>query len=106
AEEKDSLSSTTSSSDYNPNEDYPDNYPDYHDRDYPNPDYYDLTPDREGRSRKFPEDVPDAMSEENYLKQLRSTIPGIPGVDYPLYQSVPDTSFQCQDQRNPGFYGD
>ncbi|CAL1282957.1 unnamed protein product, partial [Larinioides sclopetarius] len=24
----------------------------------------------------------------------------------PLYQSVPDTSFQCQDQRNPGFYGD
>ncbi|GBN40361.1 hypothetical protein AVEN_27870-1 [Araneus ventricosus] len=102
----DSLSSSTTSPDYNTNEDYPDNYPDYHDRDYPNPDYYDQTPDREGRSRSFPEDVPDVMSEDNYLKQLRSTIPGIPGVDYPLYQSVPDTSFRCQDQRNPGFYGD
>ncbi|GFQ66445.1 uncharacterized protein TNCT_418731, partial [Trichonephila clavata] len=62
-----------------------------------------------GRRRSLPDDeehAPDSMSEERFLKQLQSTIPGIPGVDYPLYQSVPETSFKCQNQRNPGFYGD
>ncbi|GFR23588.1 chitin-binding type-2 domain-containing protein [Trichonephila clavata] len=107
AEEKESLSSNTTEPDYHANEDYPDNYEDYQNRDYP--DYYGSSPDREGRRRSLPDDeehAPDSMSEERFLKQLQSTIPGIPGVDYPLYQSVPETSFKCQNQRNPGFYGD
>ncbi|GFS90131.1 uncharacterized protein NPIL_54251, partial [Nephila pilipes] len=107
AEEKESLSSNTTEPDYYTNEDYPDNYDDYQNRDYP--DYYGASPDREGRRRSLPDDegnVPEPMSEEHFLKQLQSTIPGIPGVDYPLFQSVPETSFKCQNQRNPGFYGD
>ncbi|GIX85964.1 uncharacterized protein CDAR_84541 [Caerostris darwini] len=106
AEEKESISSSTVVPDYNSNEDYPDNYDDYQNRDYPNPDYYEPMPDREGRGRSLPDEGQDTMSEGQYLKQLQSTIPGIPGVDYPLYQTVPDTSFQCQNQRYPGFYGD
>nr|CAD7404948.1 unnamed protein product [Timema cristinae] len=35
-----------------------------------------------------------------------SAIPGQPGVDYPIYSEVPLTSFRCDNQRFPGYYGD
>ena len=33
-------------------------------------------------------------------------IPGEPGVDYPVWSSVPDTDFNCRQQEYPGIYTD
>jgi hypothetical protein len=33
-------------------------------------------------------------------------IPGIPGVDYPNYTQVPETSFDCKQQPSFGYFGD
>ena len=33
-------------------------------------------------------------------------IPGVAGVDYPVYNSVPDTGFQCNAQDYPGIFTD
>ncbi|KAM7361069.1 uncharacterized protein ACRADG_009608 [Cochliomyia hominivorax] len=35
-----------------------------------------------------------------------SAIPGVPGVDYPIYSQVPQTSFDCAQQALPGYYSD
>ena len=37
--------------------------------------------------------------------QTQSSIPGIPGQDYPVFDFPPTTSFQC-DGRRPGYYAD
>ena len=34
------------------------------------------------------------------------SIPGEPGVDFPVYSAVPDTGFDCAAQDNPGIYTD
>ena len=31
---------------------------------------------------------------------------GKPGVDFPIYNTVPDTGFNCKDQEFPGYYAD
>lgn len=42
---------------------------------------------------------------EKEEKQDFSKIPGVPGVDYPLYHSVPHTSFSCHNvPAHPGMY--
>ena len=33
-------------------------------------------------------------------------IPGEAGVDFPVYNTVPDTGFDCAAQDNPGIYTD
>ncbi|GFS43762.1 chitin-binding type-2 domain-containing protein [Trichonephila inaurata madagascariensis] len=38
--------------------------------------------------------------------KLEDSIPGIPGQSYPNYDKIPDTSFDCRRQKNPGYYGD
>ncbi|KAH8278725.1 hypothetical protein KR018_007865, partial [Drosophila ironensis] len=35
-----------------------------------------------------------------------SAIPGVPGVDYPIYAQVPRTNFDCSQQPLPGYYAD
>lgn len=35
-----------------------------------------------------------------------SAIPGVPGVDYPVYSQVPQTNFDCNQQPLPGYYSD
>lgn len=35
-----------------------------------------------------------------------SAIPGEPGIDYPIYTEIPKTSFDCVNQRWPGYYAD
>ncbi|KNC32976.1 hypothetical protein FF38_07196 [Lucilia cuprina] len=35
-----------------------------------------------------------------------SAIPGVPGVDYPIYSQVPQTNFDCAQQPLPGYYSD
>jgi len=37
---------------------------------------------------------------------LEETIPGIPGEDYPIYASVPESSFSCDGQVDGGYYAD
>ncbi|KAJ9579965.1 hypothetical protein L9F63_004348, partial [Diploptera punctata] len=32
--------------------------------------------------------------------------PGRPGIDYPIYSSIPETTFNCKNQRYKGFFGD
>ena len=33
-------------------------------------------------------------------------VPGIPGLDYPTFSSIPELDFQCDDVDSPGFYAD
>ncbi|XP_017835504.1 platelet binding protein GspB [Drosophila busckii] len=50
----------------------------------------------------------DADKSSDYTDQqfdLRHTIPGTPGVDYPILSVVPQTSFVCN-QRHEGYYAD
>ncbi|XP_066971864.1 uncharacterized protein [Macrobrachium rosenbergii] len=42
------------------------------------------------------------------IADLAASIPGggVPGQDYPILASVPDTGFSCADQQFPGYYAD
>jgi len=44
--------------------------------------------------------------QDDPLDQLRSTIPGEPGVDYPILSSMQDTQFDCEGKIFGGFYAD
>ena len=33
-------------------------------------------------------------------------IPGVAGIDYPAYSTIPDTKFVCDSQEHPGLYAD
>ena len=37
---------------------------------------------------------------------LSEAVPGSPGQDYPVYSTVPDTSFLCAGQVDGGYYAD
>lgn len=64
-----------------------------------------------GYARKLPQPLP------NYYRGRTTTqifpapnaeggTPGHPGVDYPTYSRIPETSFTCKNQRYKGFFGD
>merc|ERR1711937_563898 len=40
------------------------------------------------------------------LAMLQSSIPGIPGEDYPIYAEVPESVFSCDGQVDGGYYAD
>ena len=40
------------------------------------------------------------------MKMLMNAVPGTPGADYPIYASIPDTSFSCDGQLEGGYYAD
>merc|ERR1712106_695472 len=40
------------------------------------------------------------------LAALSSSVPGVPGEDYPIYSEVPDTAFSCDGQIDGGYYAD
>merc|ERR1711997_1128440 len=40
------------------------------------------------------------------LAMLQSSIPGIPGEDYPIYAEVPESGFACDGQVDGGYYSD
>ena len=40
------------------------------------------------------------------LSALASSIPGVPGEDYPIYSEVPETGFACDGQVDGGYYAD
>merc|ERR1719458_899237 len=37
---------------------------------------------------------------------LEEAIPGVPGDDYPIFSTVPETSFLCDGQADGGYYSD
>ncbi|XP_066971860.1 uncharacterized protein [Macrobrachium rosenbergii] len=49
-----------------------------------------------------------AEAEEDPIAALAANIPGggVPGEDYPILASVPDTGFVCAEQEFPGYYAD
>ncbi|XP_037788556.1 U1 small nuclear ribonucleoprotein C-like [Penaeus monodon] len=50
----------------------------------------------------------DAPAAEDPVAALAASIPGggVPGEDYPILASVPDTGFSCEEQQFPGYYAD
>lgn len=52
--------------------------------------------------------VPDPTSPANEERTTTELlhIPGIAGIDYPIYHEVPETGFSCQKQRYKGFFAD
>ena len=61
----------------------------------------------------FPDGLPEGLPKgvrlalEQMLNGVEmGPIPGEAGTDYPVYNSVPDTSFQCADQASPGIFTD
>ncbi|XP_068233962.1 uncharacterized protein [Palaemon carinicauda] len=46
--------------------------------------------------------------QEDPVAALAALIPGggVPGEDYPILSSVPDTGFSCEEQEFPGYYAD
>lgn len=44
-------------------------------------------------------------SSDDPLQWLRDSVPGEPGVDYPILSKMPETSFTCDD-KVPGYYAD
>merc|ERR1712154_402966 len=40
------------------------------------------------------------------LAMLPTSVPGIPGEDYPIYAEVPETAFTCDGQVDGGYYAD
>ncbi|XP_047483883.1 uncharacterized protein LOC125035478 [Penaeus chinensis] len=48
------------------------------------------------------------QQEQDPIAALAANIPGggVPGEDYPILASVPDTGFSCEDQEFPGYYAD
>ncbi|XP_069987020.1 uncharacterized protein [Penaeus vannamei] len=49
-----------------------------------------------------------APAAEDPIAALAANIPGggVPGEDYPILASVPDTGFSCEEQQFPGYYAD
>ncbi|XP_071517662.1 uncharacterized protein [Panulirus ornatus] len=47
-------------------------------------------------------------AQDDPIAALAANIPGggVPGQDYPILASVPDTGFSCEDQQFPGYYAD
>ncbi|XP_068233963.1 uncharacterized protein [Palaemon carinicauda] len=48
------------------------------------------------------------VEEQDPVAALAALIPGggVPGEDYPILSSVPDTGFSCEEQEFPGYYAD
>merc|ERR1711962_948335 len=40
------------------------------------------------------------------LSMLEGSIPGVPGLDYPIYAEAPETGFTCDGQVDGGYYAD
>ncbi|EDW84521.2 uncharacterized protein Dwil_GK14169 [Drosophila willistoni] len=68
----------------------------------------DLENDESGSQEKDLPEIPDnflSPSVREYL-ELGKSIPGRPGVDYPILSAVPYTNFYCDEQEYPGFFAD
>lgn len=60
----------------------------------------------EDKTSENAESNPKEESEELSLDTPEGGTPGKPGIDYPAFYSIPETSFNCKTQRYKGFFGD
>ncbi|XP_066582891.1 uncharacterized protein [Prorops nasuta] len=58
-----------------------------------------------GRNRRFFNTLQEKESASVHLTDIRSNVPGEPGMDYPTYRILPQTDFTCQG-RARGYYAD
>uniref|UniRef100_A0A1B0FEM1 Chitin-binding type-2 domain-containing protein n=1 Tax=Glossina morsitans morsitans TaxID=37546 RepID=A0A1B0FEM1_GLOMM len=68
----------------------------------------DLENDDSGSQEKDIPEIPTnflSPSVREYL-ELGKSIPGRPGVDYPILSAIPYTNFYCDEQLYPGFFAD
>ncbi|XP_042856833.1 uncharacterized protein LOC122243357 isoform X2 [Penaeus japonicus] len=67
------------------------------------PGYSYGAPDLQAAASSF-----DTAAAEDPVAALAANIPGggVPGEDYPILASVPDTGFSCEEQDFPGYYAD
>ncbi|XP_063591979.1 uncharacterized protein LOC134769074 [Penaeus indicus] len=67
------------------------------------PGYSYGAPDLQAAASSF-----DVAAAEDPIAALAANIPGggVPGEDYPILASVPDTGFSCGEQEFPGYYAD
>merc|ERR1719234_2767032 len=68
-----------------------------------------LVSSRQRSSRQGGRDIGndyDDDGEEMNIKMLRMSVPGEPGVDYPILATVPTTSFSCVGKAEGGYYAD
>merc|ERR1711892_1052375 len=49
---------------------------------------------------------PRQFDDQMNIKMLGISVPGTPGEDYPIFSSVPDTPFGCEDKDPGGYYAD
>merc|ERR1712083_1200885 len=61
---------------------------------------------RRRSSRQDGDVVDDHDGEDMNIKMLRMSVPGEPGVSYPILSSVPTTSFSCVGKAEGGYYAD
>lgn len=64
------------------------------------PERVEVLPPTSGRQR---EEI-DHDDPKNW--RIEDSIPGVPGNDYPVYATVPQTSFNCKNHEWPGYYAD
>jgi len=67
---------------------------------------YAVVSSRLRSSRQGGEVVDTDDNEEMNIKMLRMSVPGEPGVDYPILATVPKTSFSCVGKAEGGYYAD
>merc|ERR1719320_1707044 len=69
---------------------------------------YDLPSPSYGLPGDLRADASEIVEEVDPIAELAANIPGggIPGEDYPILSSVPDTGFLCEDQEFPGYFAD
>lgn len=66
---------------------------------------------RYGYAAKLPQPQPNyyggrATTQTFPATNAKGGTPGYPGIDYPTYSTIPETSFTCKNQRYKGFFGD
>jgi len=61
---------------------------------------------RQGGGGDVGDDNDNDNGEEMNIKMLRMSVPGEPGVDYPILATVPSTSFSCVGKAEGGYYAD
>lgn len=47
-----------------------------------------------------------SKKKKSKIPEEPSSIPGNPGADYPTYEEIPTTNFDCRDMNSPGYYAD
>lgn len=67
--------------------------------------YFEVSPEAPERDTAFYIGA-GTVSQTFPAPSVEGSTPGRPGIDYPAYDSIPKTSFNCATQRYKGFFGD